>query len=535
MDNTTTSTGNAEQKVVRFRCSGCKTSLKAPTSYVGKQVKCAKCSQSLQVPALRKIQKVVEDLNSLVCICASCKHVFKKQLAESEQRCKCPECGYVFDVPEKAGLVSGDDILRFQCDSCRQNYCVLSKYAGKKFGCLNCRHATAIPIPALKEPEPESELQLVDPELLEDAGDDPAKSPDEYPLMEEVIEQDAMPPQEFDMSQLQPAAAAPGGKKKKKPRQSSSAMAKLKIPLIVVAGIAGFVIGFIAVSSLFKGSGQTETTVPVQAPAAIQVAEEIVTQLHQVKAEEVAGSFSEDMTIDLSAVRDLAYSVSLGDIDKIDSTVTFSRTEEGAAGYIVESVVTYAGQFTRTVRAGFVISEQMIITEEDALDFQEVHSLMGLCVLDSDGTELNAIGETADFLITKLNTFVDENSMVSVEALSNFICTFVAVILVISLITRISQIAVFARAGEPGWAVLIPIYREVCMSRMADKNEGMGWLCGASPFIPYVGLVIYMILIAIFCVGIARTFEKGVLFGLGLFFLPFIFYPILAFSGRAYD
>ncbi|MHC4607720.1 MAG: DUF5684 domain-containing protein [Planctomycetota bacterium] len=33
---------------------------------------------------------------------------------------------------------------------------------------------------------------------------------------------------------------------------------------------------------------------------------------------------------------------------------------------------------------------------------------------------------------------------------------------------------------------------------------------------------------------VARSFGKGFLFGLGLLFLPFIFYPVLGFGGARY-
>jgi len=33
-------------------------------------------------------------------------------------------------------------------------------------------------------------------------------------------------------------------------------------------------------------------------------------------------------------------------------------------------------------------------------------------------------------------------------------------------------------------------------------------------------------------IGVAKTFERGFIFGLGLAFLPTLFYPVLAFAGR---
>ncbi|MHC4525472.1 MAG: DUF5684 domain-containing protein [Planctomycetota bacterium] len=159
---------------------------------------------------------------------------------------------------------------------------------------------------------------------------------------------------------------------------------------------------------------------------------------------------------------------------------------------------------------------------------------MSLRLIEPDGSSLYSVGETdAELLTSQINAFVEENSFPEIPV--KFLCTILIVIVVVALITLFSQISVFVNGGEPGWAVFIPVYREVCMARMADKSEGLGWLCGFSNFIPYVGGLIYLVLITMFSIGIARSYNRGVLFGLGMSFLPFIFYPILAFGGNPYD
>jgi len=121
--------------------------------------------------------------------------------------------------------------------------------------------------------------------------------------------------------------------------------------------------------------------------------------------------------------------------------------------------------------------------------------------------------------------------------------------LIARLIMIICQVAVLINNGEPGWAIFVPMYRQVVLARIADKDEWMGWLCGFAEvnliftdvfgFLPVVFLIaspfIYLIFTFIFALGIAKAHGRGIGFGLGLFFLPIIFYPILAFSGKAYD
>jgi len=85
---------------------------------------------------------------------------------------------------------------------------------------------------------------------------------------------------------------------------------------------------------------------------------------------------------------------------------------------------------------------------------------------------------------------------------------------------------IFEKAGEPGWAVLIPIYNVALMIRLAGKP--WWWLL----LLP-IPLVNYAVVILV-SISIARNFGRGRWFGLGLGFLSLVFYPILAFGDAEY-
>ncbi len=85
---------------------------------------------------------------------------------------------------------------------------------------------------------------------------------------------------------------------------------------------------------------------------------------------------------------------------------------------------------------------------------------------------------------------------------------------------------VFAKAGKPGWAAIVPIYNIIVLLEIAGKP--LWWFILF--FIPIVSLIA-SILIAI---GVANSFGKSSGFGLGLAFLSPIFYPILAFGSAQY-
>src|SRR5262245_9002029 len=85
---------------------------------------------------------------------------------------------------------------------------------------------------------------------------------------------------------------------------------------------------------------------------------------------------------------------------------------------------------------------------------------------------------------------------------------------------------VFKKAGKPGWLLLIPIYNLVTFFRIAGKP---GWWVVLLP-IPVVNF--FVLLLA--SIGLAKAFGRGTRFGLGLFFLGPLFYPLLAFSNLRY-
>lgn len=86
---------------------------------------------------------------------------------------------------------------------------------------------------------------------------------------------------------------------------------------------------------------------------------------------------------------------------------------------------------------------------------------------------------------------------------------------------------VFVKAGEPGWAVIVPIYNVFVLLRISGKP---GWWLLLF-LIPVVNVVIGVIV----AIGLAKNFGKGVGFGLGLAFLGLIFYPVLAWSDARYQ
>jgi len=102
-------------------------------------------------------------------------------------------------------------------------------------------------------------------------------------------------------------------------------------------------------------------------------------------------------------------------------------------------------------------------------------------------------------------------------------------ILLVCIVMVVCTWVIYDRAGEPGWAAIIPIYNWWVFAEVADKPGWWGLIISFGGCIPYAGGVIQLVMLIVLSVGVARAFERGILFALGMVFLPPIFYPILAF------
>ncbi len=98
--------------------------------------------------------------------------------------------------------------------------------------------------------------------------------------------------------------------------------------------------------------------------------------------------------------------------------------------------------------------------------------------------------------------------------------------LLLCIIWFVGMWRVFEKAGEPGWAALIPFYNLWVMVRMGGKP----WWWFFMFLIPLVNLVFLLLL----SLAMAKKFDQPVIFGIALFLFPFIFYMIIGFSDMRY-
>src|SRR5581483_6229921 len=85
---------------------------------------------------------------------------------------------------------------------------------------------------------------------------------------------------------------------------------------------------------------------------------------------------------------------------------------------------------------------------------------------------------------------------------------------------------IFAKAGEPGWAAIVPIYNLLVILKIVGRP--VWWI--VLLLVPFVNIIVMFVL----AFDLSKAFGKGAGFALGMIFLGPIFYPMLGFGSATY-
>ena len=107
-----------------------------------------------------------------------------------------------------------------------------------------------------------------------------------------------------------------------------------------------------------------------------------------------------------------------------------------------------------------------------------------------------------------------------------FLGIFTIVWLAIVILIIVSMWKVYQKAGQPGWASIVPIYNYIILLEITGKP--IWWILLF--FIPFINIIFIIIVYH----ELSKSFGQNIGFTLGLIFLPFIFYPMLAFGNYTY-
>lgn len=138
---------------------------------------------------------------------------------------------------------------------------------------------------------------------------------------------------------------------------------------------------------------------------------------------------------------------------------------------------------------------------------------------------------------------MDGSLYASLAAFGAFV--FILVI-AIGILLIVANWKIFTKAGQPGWATLIPFYNVYVMSQIAFGSAVyfialiIAWVVSfignisGIDFISSLASLAQLVLYIIYCAKISKAFQKSVGFTVGLVILPVIFFPILGFDSSRY-
>jgi hypothetical protein len=106
------------------------------------------------------------------------------------------------------------------------------------------------------------------------------------------------------------------------------------------------------------------------------------------------------------------------------------------------------------------------------------------------------------------------------------LAVFVIIYLAIIIFMIASLWKIYSKAGQPGWACIVPIYNILVLLKVAGKP--WWWI-----LLMCIPIVNFVILIMVYH-GISVNFGKDAGFTIGLILLPIIFIPILGFGKAQY-
>lgn len=109
---------------------------------------------------------------------------------------------------------------------------------------------------------------------------------------------------------------------------------------------------------------------------------------------------------------------------------------------------------------------------------------------------------------------------------------------IVGLLVLVVELAVFAvviagmwklfvKAGQPGWAAIVPIYNTYVMTQIVGRPI-LWFILTFIPCVNFVAMVLIMI-------DLAKSFGKSTGYAIGMVLLPFIFIPMLGFGDAQYS
>lgn len=219
-------------------------------------------------------------------------------------------------------------------------------------------------------------------------------------------------------------------------------------------------------------------------------------------------------------------SITPEDVINIYNKVTEKYTNEDIAGLIEEN--------KEEIKEGLGITDEVINTGTQLLKTTDEKQLKEIINEDIDIKDIQSKieeGIPVEEIIQETLTPEKTAKIGTKLLLANKIAKKIISIVLMYILLKISvKWIIYVKADRHGWAVLIPIYKDITYLQVCRMNPALIFFS----FIPLLGWLIWGFIKIISRFKLAKAFRKGFLFGLGLLFLGPLFELILAITKNTY-
>lgn len=450
--------------------------------------------------------------------CKNCGQKIKVPHQLAGKKGRCPKCKQVIVIPSAEVPAKEPSTIKFRCPSCGQKIGLGPEYAGKRVRCAKCKKPLIVPQapsraerPAVKD---ETEVLRAGQEqrITEEDFFGGPEGTDELRLAEPDVPSIAKETEQspaYAGQLAQPGSFVQTGLREDQPKKKHS------IIFIAAVCIVALLLMGIAVRYFFIGTRTSESEIEASFPEVQKFAEDYIYLLNRGEIDKAIKLLSPQLQTDAekSELERLVKYLNRSDIKQLNCRAT--NLEEHPEGK----------QFYLYYRFRYEDGNHRIVVS--VLKTDEESSVSGIAVQEPFG---NTISIGPHSFAELRGTAIAASAAKIQSFFTRFFCGLAIVILIACLVQVISMWIVFEKAGEPGWAVLVPGYNMWVLAEVGDKPGWLGLLMFFSGFIPYVGLLIGLVLSFVISIGVARAFGRSAGFGVGLALVPIVFYPILAFT-----
>ncbi len=455
--------------------------------------------------------------------CSSCGYT--KDIADkyANKKVLCPKCNAPNLVPNQKSpqAEKANNIIKVRCPQCNKKIGVTAEYAGRRVRCANCKSPITIPIPSQPQDstdkvQSKSEAKQAD-KSTQQAPDNMFADTQDLLNMEQQAKTVYMPELAKPSTSVKAerktegsisSEAEPETKKRKEKPSKKNMLVGAVIAGCVIVAAAIMLIGFPKTLKKEKESAINQTQ--------ITDANNFALKCLGILAKGEVNDVSLLLTSELQAkdgktiLKELSEQINKTWTDNY--TATESHAQETTQGNI------YWFNYNPELKE----SQNIRVFVRDDVSTKV---LEGIVLADSESNSWPI------FLQSELCIKAQTEAVFTVAApFLKWGMKLFAILLVLSILTVVSMAIVFYKADEPAWAVIIPIYNCWVLARVGGRPGILGLALFFVSFVPLVGPIISIALMIYIHIGVAHNFGRGILFGLGLCFLSFIFWPILAFS-----